>query len=82
MSWGNLFSNWVYSVGDAVLSLTDTGRHKLEYKDTGIIVKIWESAQTKTKMYDVLLEDGSLKARMHQHLQPVINRQDGVDSNG
>lgn len=82
MNWGSLLKDWVYEVGDAVLSLTDIGSYKLEYKEAGIIVKIWESAQTKVKMYDVLLESGALKCRMHQHLQPVINRQDGVDSNG
>lgn len=88
-----LFDNYMFSVGETVLCLTDTYYSKqLRYNETGIIVKIYESKMAWPNgskvlhhqlMYDVLLESGELKVRSHRHLQPVINyRQDGVDDNG
>lgn len=47
----------------------------------GVIVKKWVTAISKSEMYDVLFEDGSLVTRMPEHVQKVVIHRDGAEVN-
>jgi|ETNmetMinimDraft_8_1059916.scaffolds.fasta_scaffold396206_2 hypothetical protein len=47
----------------------------------GIVVKKIVTELSGTEIYEVLLEDGELVAKLPQHLKTVLIRQDGVEIN-
>ena len=49
--------------------------------ESGVVVKKWITAITKSEMYDVLFEDGRLMTRMPEHIELVVIRRDGVEVN-
>ena len=61
------------SVGDIVRCTASS--------ESGVIVKKWVTAITKSEMYDVLSEDGRLMTRMPEHIELVVLHRDGVEVN-
>ncbi len=66
-----------FQVGDTVRLFAGTRKAGR----VGIVVKKIVTELTGLEIYEVLLEDGELVAKMPQHLQTIIIRQDGVEIN-